>query len=199
MISLFTKIPKFHNHQEIKTIGIIVGHTSKSPGAAVIPSGSGKKTYEYFYNLEVANKLLKFNVCDTVVTRDYKGISGATSEIIKAHVDLSIELHCNAANTRAHGVEALYYNSPSQTFATYFCDQLAARFNRRNRGAKYVVTNGRGVANLQLLADIPYAIIAEPFFGDNSNDYIPQLDYVGFLSELLAKVKIASQQWGKNA
>lgn len=199
MISLFTKIPKFHPHQEIKTIGIIVGHTSKSPGAVVIPSGSGKKTYEYFYNLEVANQLLKRRACDTVVTRDYKGISGATSEIIKSGVDLSIELHCNAANTRAHGVEALYYNSPSQTFATYFCDQLAARFSRRNRGAKYVVTNGRGVSNLQLLADIPYAIIGEPFFGDNVNDYIPQLDYTNFLSELLAKVKVSSQHWSKNA
>lgn len=198
MISLFTKIPKVHAHQEIKTIGIIVGHTSKSPGADVILP-SDKKTSEYFYNLAVANELLKRKACDVVVTRDYKGISGATSEIIKAGVDLSIELHCNSANGKAHGVEALYYNKPSITVCDIFCTELSKRFGRKNRGPKYVVTNGRGVSNLQLLSDIPYAIILEPFFGDNKNDYIPHLDYTNFLSETIAKIKIASTMWSKYA
>ncbi len=195
MLNFFTKIPKPHAHQEIKTIGIIVGHTMKSPGAK-ITSDNGGESHEYHYNLTVANALLARKACDVVATRDYRGIQGATTKIIKAGVDLSIELHCNSANGKAHGVEALYYNSASFICCDFFCSELSKRFKRKNRGPKYVVANGRGITNLQLLQDLPYAIIAEPFFGDNKLDYISIQEYTNFMSEFLANVKLASTLWG---
>ena len=170
----------------VRKVGLIVGHTKKSPGANVV---STIQSSEYFYNRQVAEKLEDIGAVDLVVYRDGIGIAGACKAIVESDVDLSIELHCNAANVLAVGCEALYYTNASKKIATIFCTDLCHEFKRKNRGAKYVVENGRGILNLQLLSDIPYSILVEPFFGDNPNDYIEVEDYVNFLKAFIAKIR----------
>jgi N-acetylmuramoyl-L-alanine amidase len=194
MFNLFSKpLAAPQNYPRIDKVGIIVGHTAKSPGA-VITNGE-TVTNEYLYNSAVVAELVKNGCLDFYTTRDNGGIQQATRNIIHEEIDLSIELHTNAFNRQAYGCEALYYTQQSKRPAELFCQYFCDFFDRKNRGAKDVVKNGRGVYNLQLLEDIPYAVLVEPFFGDNQREFISVKDYASFLIDFIDRIKYQSTTW----
>lgn len=197
---MFQKSQSQFAYQQIDKVGLIVGHTKKAPGAKVI-STSGNITSEYQYHKSVVEKITGPSIVAKeaqfahIAYRDNHGIEGATREIIKADIDLSIELHTNASNGSASGVEAFYYMPNSKIICDLYCQMFATRFKRKNRGAKDIKKNGRGVTNLSLLQDIPYAILVEPFFGDNQDDYVSVIMYATFLDDFARMIKSESLKW----
>ena len=190
------------SRQRIEKVGVIVGHTAKAPGARIVAT-DGRVTSEYEYHKSVMTiALSKQNslgslapMFNELVFRDNIGIAGATNKIIESGVDLSIELHTNASNGNAVGCEAFYYMPNSKSICEYYCELFCERFKRKNRGAKDIKKNGRGVTNLSLLQDIPYSILVEPFFGDNKDEYISKNDYASFLAEFVKSIKLKSLSW----
>lgn len=83
--------------------------------------------------------------------------------------DLVFELHFNAFNESAEGVEALTYkgNADMETVGQYFCDTMAADMGFANRDVD-PIDSGNGFTFLQKTHGD--AILLEPFFGDNKSD-----------------------------
>jgi len=197
---MFQKSPSPFAPQKIESVGLIVGHSAKAPGAKVI-STNGTVSSEYQYHRSVVEKITGPSIVARtaqfahIAFRDGHGVYGATQEIIKANVDLSIELHTNASSGSASGVEAYYYMPSSKIICDLYCQMFATKFKRKNRGAKDIKKNGRGVTNLSLLQDIPYAILVEPFFGDNQDDYVSVIMYATFLDDFARMIKSESLKW----
>jgi N-acetylmuramoyl-L-alanine amidase len=102
---------------------------------------------------------------------------GWLAAIVK-DVDLALELHFNSADSPdAHGHEFLYCEGSSRGHA--FAVTLEAAFAdhypwSRNRGAKPISKheNGHGF----LCGIKPVAVICEPFFGSNPDEW-DEMDY----------------------
>lgn len=150
----------------MKKIAIIVGHTPSSPGAYSEPLGRS----EYNYNKEVADYLR--GIADIYFRPDQGGYSHQmltlASQVNKKNYDFALELHFNAANRRAQGVEALIWegNKKSAGMGNKFCRTIADHYNIPNRGIKSPESDGRGYEFLRLMR--ANALILEPFFGDSS-------------------------------
>lgn len=155
-----------------KRVGLIVGHTEADKGA----ENYNGQIQEYDYWKEV----VKFMDCP-VGFRDNGGVKGACEQL--GEVDIILELHYNAYNGGAHGCEALYIDS--KELAEKFCFFMAKK-GQKNRGAKDVYVNGRGIKNMEICSR--YAenvILCEMFFGDNKADYIPIQTAREYLEEFI--------------
>lgn len=182
----------------IRKVGLIVGHSKRSPGAIVKVPGYPNTT-EYEYNQIVAQYLLDNHVVKYVEYRDNGGIIGATQRMVAHGVDLSVELHCNSHDKPAYGVEALYITTQSFYAADFFCRKFATYFKRKNRGAKKISQANRGYQNLNLMRKVPYAILVEPFFGSNPEEFIPQIVYAKFLDNFIKDISESSKALAKMA
>jgi len=168
---------------KIETIVLIRGHKSIAPGAKSV---SGLHEWYYWEQVEklihVPNKSIHF------VNREGTGISGSVERAAKHKPDLIIQLHFNAFNGKAHGCEALYA-SPSKKIATEWCKFTAKELGRKNRGAKSVDRVGRGRTNVNhAQSAAPQAFLIEPFFGDNSKDYVTVLEMAQCLNKYLVNL-----------
>lgn len=85
--------------------------------------------------------------------------------------DVALELHFNSAGPKAHGTETLYWHRSrnGQKLAQFVNDGVVASFKTRNRGAKKLIPGMRGVSFVRDTK--PPAIICEPFFGSNVDDW----------------------------
>lgn len=162
-------------------VAICVGHSRKingrTEGGAIAVDG----TQEWAYNNELAGMIwreLRYADINCFVVDEYHG-TGYTDAMkwLASHLDgrgakLAIELHFNASSGGARGHEWLHWGSSlkSQTFAEALHDSFKASFPAmKDRGVKAKSSSDRGAEFLRL-TKCP-AVIAEPFFGDNTEDW----------------------------
>tara|TARA_A100001037_G_scaffold36511_3_gene28279 strand:- start:8434 stop:9003 length:570 start_codon:yes stop_codon:yes gene_type:complete len=159
------------------SIGICVGHSRDGDQGA---SSLGNIT-EWYYNWSVARHFadaLEVFGLEAVVFNKYEGKSYNTAikwlarELKEREIDLAVELHFNAATPAAHGSEVLYWHSSSKGKQLANCMQqaiLESFPDTRDRGIKGKEKGARGSFFLRM-THCP-AVLVEPFFGSNAEDW----------------------------
>lgn len=151
-------------------IGLIVGHDQKAQGAFSFNGLS-----EYHYNSKVASL-----TGITTTTRNNGGVTGAVKELKRLGFNSSCEMHLNAYNGKAKGFEILVLKDDLESirYARLVAETFKAKFPNRvmrgDNGLKIISNKERGGGNLQAAKDygMKVAILVEPFFCDNKDDYI---------------------------
>lgn len=156
------------------TLGIIVGHTKRSPGASFALGGN-----EYDYNSMIARDAKAYadinfgKVLEThVIYRDSVGIEGAYDKAKKLGCDVVIELHFNAFNKKVSGTETLCTPDIGDAALAQAMQEMQCKvFNRKgmSRGVKQLARNARGAKNVYSFPT-GYNCLVEPFFGDNPTE-----------------------------
>ncbi|WP_373092922.1 N-acetylmuramoyl-L-alanine amidase, partial [Zhongshania sp.] len=163
---------------------LIVGHTATAMGAQTLDG----KMSEYNYNFLAAQR-----VGLPYARRDFGGRKGAAKKMGQMGVDVSVELHCNAYNGKAHGAEILVLagDYKSRAYAEDMLESYCTRFKKRSRGVKEIGRGGRGYYNLKYVKDagVQVVLLIEPFFIDNEDDYISYLDYADWLKDYCGGIK----------
>lgn len=168
------------------TIALCVGHSrhinGRRDGGAVAADG---KTFEWEYNSDLADRIATILAQDhglsAVIVDDYQGtgytpamkwLAGKLRSF--GNIKLAVELHFNAANGTARGHEWLHWSTSTKgkRLATELHLAFAAEFSQAEfpaRGVKRLTGADRG-AEFVKLTHCP-AVICEPFFGDNPQDW----------------------------
>lgn len=145
-------------------VAVIRGHDSNEQGA---DNFEGLSEYRY-WEQTLAMVGGKHEVKE--FTRDDGGIRNACRHAGAWGADVIIECHFNNYNGTVEGCEALY--SSHYKLAKSFCDMMED-MGRVNRGPKKVDGKDSGAYNIKCAEMYANrAILIEPFFGDNPNDYI---------------------------
>jgi N-acetylmuramoyl-L-alanine amidase len=139
-------------------------------------------TQEWHYNKKVAEYLrleLKKRNINSVVFSSYQGASYApamawlATQLNVFNVDFAVELHFNSSdNPLSSGYEFLYWHKSraSLKIAKLFQQVFNKKFpQNKDRGVKGLTPKDRG-ALFTLLTSMP-AIILEPFFGSNRDEW----------------------------
>jgi YD repeat-containing protein len=155
-------------------IALCVGHSRRGDSGAASVDG----TTEWDYNCDLAERITSKTRQDVRVYNTYTG-NGYTSAIrwlakkLKADgAQFAIELHFNAAGPLASGHEWLYWHSSEKgrLLARALRDSIEDAFPQfTSRGIKMRQKGSRGASFLSL-THCP-AVIAEPFFGTNQDDW----------------------------
>ena len=153
-------------------VALVVGHSEKSPGS-VNPT-TGFTEFEWNKNMAnaVANRIMADyeNIEPIIVFRDvpYRQLP---EKINMIDPDFIISFHCNAFNTKTSGCETLYYykSSRSAVLAEIVQKRVNSVLGNKNRGIKGRSTEDRG-GYLLRYTNAP-AVITEPFFIDNDEEY----------------------------
>lgn len=154
------------------TLGLIVGHTKRAPGATLHNGPS-----EYVYNTEVANIAKKYAerykfLTVHIIFRDVVGISGAYKKANTLKCDAVIELHFNAFNKKVVGTETLIApGTANRAFAQFIHDMQCQVFERGgpSRGIKVLSRGQNGFGNVSSFPQGPNCL-PEPFFGDTPSE-----------------------------
>jgi N-acetylmuramoyl-L-alanine amidase len=177
-------------------VAICVGHSrhinGKRDGGAVSVGGVS----EWTFNRDIAfqiDRILREKGVASFVIDDYRG-SGYTdsmrwlaSEIKAKGATLAIECHFNAATGTAKGHEWLFWQNSKggKALATAMRGAYEEAFPMSvNRGIKAKVSGERGGEFLKL-THCP-AVIAEPFFGDNPQEWQVASSSVSAMAEAMA-------------
>lgn len=184
------------SRSEPDMLGLIVGHTRKSPGAR----NKKHDVYEYhFWDNLVRNEILEKpdkwpGVRIRVFWRDEYGISGAVGAAVKAGCTALVELHANAFNEQVRGCEVLVSDNMDLkgTEERVFGRSMAENLNkvmqnplRGEGGLRYRTKKGeRGFYNLTRVFDRP-SILIEPFFIDNDEEFLHALAHQKELAEAI--------------
>lgn len=154
-------------------LGIIIGHTKASQGAVM---AAPYRISEYVFNTEIAylaKERAPSNVEVQIFTRDSGGITGAYNRVKAASCDCAIELHFNAFNTKAYGVETLVSNEGAdKQFGAIVQAKMLKVFghaegSRGDRGL--LIDPSRGGQSIRSFVGGPNCLV-EPFFGDNPEE-----------------------------
>lgn len=159
-------------------IGICVGHSRKGDSGAQSVSGASewqynKKLTEYL-RVDLENRGVN---CAIFTMYDGSGYGGAMrwikGQLEMLHVDFSVELHFNCADTGlAKGYEFLYWGTSKKgkiiadSFSRVFKDHYPDHLNRGNKG----LNGGDRGALFTSLPSMP-SVILEPFFGSNQSEW----------------------------
>lgn len=168
---------------KIYRIVLIRGHKSSSPGAAGVFG-----LPEFFYWEQVEKLIYVPNKKVSFVNREGTSIRGAVMRAAEFKPDLIMELHYNAFNGKANGVTARYA-TPSAKIAEAWCAFTAKELGRRNRKGRNINSVRRGVSNVEVAQSVaPQAFLIEPFFGDNSKDYVTVIEMARCLNKYLTNL-----------
>jgi len=155
-------------------IAICVGHSRPNDSGAASVTG----VTEWDYNSELADMIgdrlsSPYKIYSTYCGSNYwSAMRWLAKKLKKDKVDAAIELHFNAATPKATGHEWLYWNTSQngRLFARALRDSFEDCFPQlRSRGIKPKQKGSRGAGFLRL-THCP-AVIAEPFFGTNNEDF----------------------------
>jgi N-acetylmuramoyl-L-alanine amidase len=150
------------------SIGLIVGHTRRAPGASFALGGN-----EYDYNSDVARIAKAYcdvnfkNIKTHIIFRDVIGIAGAYKKATDLNCDVVIELHFNAFNKSVTGTETLTTTHVGdKAFGLEIQKMMCKVFDRQglSRGLKPISRSARGGRNVYSFQG--YNCLVEPFFGD---------------------------------
>lgn len=159
-------------------VAVVVGHSRRGDRGATSAGGLS----EWTYNRNVATFLssaLKQNGYEVLVISEIPedtypaAMTWAAQKIKQFGADLALELHFNASGShQARGHEWLYWSSSrkGKRVAEAFETAMASRWAGPNRGTKAKGPGDRG-AHFLSKTHCP-AIICEPFFGDNQDDWV---------------------------
>ncbi len=158
-------------------IAICVGHSRQGDRSGAVSIGG---VSEWQYNRSVAKHMLDYLASNGVVARIYqdyprKGYSAAMAwlgaKLREDRASAAIELHFNAATPAANGHEWIHWPASfhGKRLAQCFEDQFSAQFPDINE--RGLLARGKGAGSGFLKATPCPAIIAEPFFGSNLNDW----------------------------
>ena len=155
-------------------IALCIGHSRQGDSGASSVDG----TTEYDYNCDLAQQISIKTRQDIRIYNTYHG-NGYTSAMrwlarkLKSDgAEFAIELHFNAASPSATGHEWLYWNTSEngRRLARSLRDSMEDSFPQlTSRGIKGRGKGARGASFLRL-THCP-AVIAEPFFGTNKDDW----------------------------
>ena len=155
-------------------IALCVGHSRQGDSGAASIDG----TTEWDYNSDLAERIAAKTQQEIRVYNAYGG-KGYTSamrwlakKLKKDGAEFAIELHFNAASPSATGHEWLYWNTSTngRLLARSLRDSMEDAFPQfTSRGIKARGKGSRGASFLRL-PNCP-AVIAEPFFGTNQDDW----------------------------
>ena len=154
-------------------VAVVIGHQSKSPGAA----NENFEASEFTFNESLA-KDIKANFAHVNMTDEIEIVYRETNyselpgQINALKPDLIISLHCNAFNTEINGCEMLYYHKSTKgkEIAKIFQSHLVDIFENKDRDIKPKGSEDRG--GYLLKYTIAPCIITEPFFIDNDDEYL---------------------------
>jgi N-acetylmuramoyl-L-alanine amidase len=145
-------------------IAVVVGHDKNKAGAF----SPFIKESEYMYHNEVVSVMSsKFDYYSRPLASGYKSqMEILSKQINPKNYDLVVELHFNAFNKKAQGVETLSFpnNSETKEWGEKFCKIISENYKIPNRGVKHVTKDGNGYWFNKLMNC--NTIILEPFFGD---------------------------------
>lgn len=151
----------------------VIGHDEKAKGATSKHLIEGKEISEFdFWKEFVLKNLLDHGdifVHESISSYDKK--QRATAEKTK-YYDLVIEFHFNSFNGKAQGVEALHYykNNKTQAISEMFSQLVNEKMNIKLRGMNGATPSSSGNGYGFLYHTKKWAILLEPFFGDNKSD-----------------------------
>lgn len=153
--------------RELK-LGIIVGHSQKSPGAKNNDLGISEYSLNHELATEVYRECIKRDIQSEVIFRK-KGLRSLPNEVNKTQVDHCISIHHNAVDDKTvNGTETLCYHrsKTSNKFAHIVNKEMVLALNTRNRGVKKVDSEQRGGYILKYTS-MP-CILIEPYFMSNN-------------------------------
>lgn len=187
----FNPVPKMNS-----LVAVCVGHSRKINGHTEGGATSVDGTREWEYNRDLAFKVchhLRDLGVDCFMEDEYHGIGYTDSmrwlaSYLKGRgVKLAVELHFNAATGGARGHEWLYWGNSgnSQRLAESINGEFQAAFpEMKSRGAKPKTAGDRGAEFLRL-THCP-AVICEPFFGDNTDDWVIAIERKADIAKSIA-------------
>lgn len=155
-------------------IALCVGHSRQGDSGASSVDG----TTEWDYNCDLAGKIASKTRQDVRIYSAYEGrgytsaMRGLARKLKKDRAAFAVELHFNAASPAATGHEWLYWNTSAKgrLLARSLRDSMEDSFPLfTSRGIKARAKGSRGASFLRL-THCP-AVIAEPFFGTNKDDW----------------------------
>ena len=147
-------------------VAAVIGHDQLDGGAY----SKTLKTNEFDLFLKFCEEYLQ-DILHVFTHEKGKGY-GERQDLMKVRTseyDLVLEFHFNSFNGEAEGVEALYYPSNENTrkISEKYCQLVHDSMGIKIRGAK---PRGSGDGAGFLKKTRGWAIILEPFFGDNPED-----------------------------
>lgn len=170
-----------------RRIALCIGHSRKGDAGAVSTTDPVMNEWRYNSSLaELVKEELDSAGATVEIFDDYKYISYSAAmnyiadEVERWQADVALELHFNSAHPTARGFEYLhwYKSRAGRILAKCFVDAQADEFTwQKNRGAKARRPGTRGSQFLRK-THCP-ALILEPFFGSNKNEwaYFSQIEY----------------------
>lgn len=174
-------------------LAICVGHSRPGDNGAYSVGGVSEWDYHKVTAIHVQRFLTGLGISSSVVShyegRTYLGaMSWLAAHLKRIRCTHAIELHFNAADPTAHGAEWLHWHSSSGGLQLAMSQR--AQFIKdfpemRDRGLKPISSRSRGSAFLKK-THCP-AVIAEPFFGSNDQDWQRFADRQEDLAESVAK------------
>lgn len=158
-------------------IALCLGHARAGDEGAGSADGMSEKLWNKAIITSIAAHLRHAGIV-VIPVYSYEGNGyGAAMKwlaqwLLEQGATAAIEFHFNAANTRAVGHEFLYWNKSVR--GVTLAKDMALAFDEEftesiDRGLKSITSADRGAAFLAL-THCP-ACIAEPFFGDNSQEW----------------------------
>ncbi len=189
-------LPNYRTMPPESLVAICVGHSrhinGKRDGGAVSFGGVSEWTFNRDLAFEI-DRILREKGVQSFVIDDYRG-SGYTdsmrwlaSEIKAKGATVAIECHFNAATGTAKGHEWLFWQTSKggKALATALRGAYEEAFPMSvNRGIKAKISGERGGEFLKL-THCP-AVIAEPFFGDNAQEWQTASSSVSTMAEAMA-------------
>mmetsp|Transcript_22779 Transcript_22779/g.10969 ORF Transcript_22779/g.10969 Transcript_22779/m.10969 type:complete len:205 (+) Transcript_22779:1463-2077(+) len=197
-----------------KKVGLLIGHSLESQGAR--SSDNEIVTFawdvypltEYYFNVKLVTALMTHwlltapSIFDlSVYTRSekagvaYKDLPNWMNSI-RPPLDFLIEFHCNAFDTTVRGTEALYYHrsAKSKKIAELFQKAIPSTLGTKDRGVSGITEKERG--GWLLKKTRMSAVILEPFFIDNSDDYLCVLrNFEELTTSLLTTIQSVVTNW----
>ena len=181
--------------REDLNVAICVGHSRQGDTGAVSCGGINEWTYNKKVAEYLKSDLQEYGISSFIVDT-YGGTYGSytsamnwlTKHLKEQKASIAVELHFNAAdNEKAEGMEMLYWHSSriGLSLAEYLLRGCKRFFPLvKNRGIKKIIKGDRGATFLRK-THCP-AIISEPFFGSNWQDWITFADQESTLSQAIA-------------
>lgn len=156
---------------KIKT-ALVIGHIDSSQGAISDHLCDNQVTEFGLFKDICENDLSELG--DIFIHDDIKNYTArqkAMAERTKGY-DLVFELHFNSFNKKAQGVEALHYykNGNTQLIAQKFSQLIAEKMGIKIRGKYGAKATSKGNGFGFLYETKGWAVLLEPFFGDNKED-----------------------------
>jgi N-acetylmuramoyl-L-alanine amidase len=158
-------------------IAICVGHSRQGDRTGAVSVGG---VSEWAFNRSVAKHMQDALLCVGITSRIYQdyprqgytaSMDWLAGRLREDKATAAIELHFNAASPAANGHEWLHWptSTGGRMLAQAFSNEFSATFPQiRSRGLKPTGT-GNGAQFLRKVP--PPAIITEPFFGSNLNEW----------------------------